>query len=90
MEVASYHVKITGRVQGVWFRSWTKSQAAQWKLSGWVRNRRDGSVEAVISGAVDHVQEMIKAFEVGPPTASVISVEVTSCDPPDEIGFRQL
>ena len=46
----SVHVSIEGRAQGVWYRAWTVEQAEKRSLSGWVRNRRDGSVEAVFSG----------------------------------------
>ena len=89
LEKISYLVRITGRVQGVCFRSWTMNQASLWKVSGWVRSRRDGSVEAVICGSPLHVQEMLRAFKIGPQAAQVTSVDATPCNPPDEPGFRQ-
>ncbi|KAJ3694821.1 hypothetical protein LUZ60_000198 [Juncus effusus] len=65
-------VLIKGRVQGVFFRDWTVENAKQLGLRGWVRNRRDGSVEAVFSGRTDAVQEMVdRRCRVGPPHAAV-------------------
>lgn len=54
----SVHVVISGRVQGAWFRGWTCKQARALHLTGWVRNRRDGTVEAVFCGAQDAVDDM--------------------------------
>lgn len=82
---------VLGRVQGVWYRAWTAERAAELGLSGWVRNRRDGTVEAVFSGPADAVDGMIGACRTGPPLARVESVEV--CDEPapaGEPGFRTL
>ncbi len=69
-------VVISGRVQGVWFRGWTIETARALGLDGWVRNRRDGTVEAVFEGAAAAVDEMLRACERGPPFASVLAVEV--------------
>src|SRR3712207_4138324 len=69
------HVIIHGRVQGVGFRAWTQHQAQLHGLSGWVRNRRDGTVEAVFSGPEDLVQAMFKACEQGPRGSVVERVE---------------
>ncbi len=69
------HVIIHGRVQGVGFRAWTQHQAQLHGLSGWVRNRRDGTVEAVFSGPDDLVQTMLKACEQGPQGSVVERVE---------------
>lgn len=74
--VRTVHVRIEGRVQGVGYRMWTKRTAGALGLRGWVRNRRDGSVEAVFQGDADRVAEMIEASEHGPREASVTKVEV--------------
>ncbi|MDY6903208.1 MAG: acylphosphatase [Thermodesulfobacteriota bacterium] len=71
-----YHVKITGRVQGVYFRMETKRTADAHGVEGWVRNRSDGSVEAVFEGEAEAVEKVLKWCHEGPPAASVTSVEV--------------
>ncbi len=68
---ACIRIRISGRVQGVWFRAWTAEQARELRLSGWVRNRRDGSVEALFSGPEASVREMIERCRQGPPAARV-------------------
>jgi len=70
------HVRIEGRVQGVGYRAWTYRVATALGLTGWVCNRRDGSVEAVFQGPHDKVDQMIGRCAQGPPGASVIGVEV--------------
>ena len=90
LERTTYRVRVTGRVQGVCFRDWTKNQACRLQISGWVRNRRDGSVEALISGFPENIQEMLNVFEVGPPTARVSSIRLKSSGPPLDRGFKQL
>jgi acylphosphatase len=84
----SRHVRVTGRVQGVWFRAWTQKQAQSRGVSGWVRNQPDGSVEAVVSGPGDAVRALIAALHEGPPNAEVENVLVTESDAPPEPGFR--
>ena len=64
-------VLIEGRVQGVWFRAWTREAALSLGLRGWVRNRRDGSVEAVFAGLAGGVADMIARCHDGPPSATV-------------------
>lgn len=66
---------ISGRVQGVWFRNWMVDEARARGLDGWVRNRRDGSVEALVSGPAGAVRESIEACHEGPPMARVDMVE---------------
>jgi len=88
--VAAVRVIVHGRVQGVWFRAWTREHATGRGLAGWVRNLRDGSVEAVFSGDERMVEEMIAACGDGPPRAKVTGVERFPAAPPDEPGFRQL
>ncbi|WP_230533485.1 acylphosphatase [Microvirga roseola] len=69
------HVIIHGRVQGVGFRAWTQHQAQLHGLKGFVRNRRDGTVEALFSGPDDLVAVMLKACRQGPRGAVVERVE---------------
>jgi acylphosphatase len=82
-------LRITGRVQGVWYRGWTVAQARELGLDGWVRNRRDGSVEAVVSGASEQVEELIARCRIGPPAAEVDRVHVTPEAEPVASGFHQ-
>lgn len=70
------HVLISGRVQGVWFRGWTEEKARALGLDGWVRNRRDGAVEAVFSGPEANVDAMLEACAEGPPAAQVADVRI--------------
>lgn len=74
--VRTVHLRIEGRVQGVGFRYWTRKQADRLGLDGWVRNRRDGAVEAVFSGAPDAVTTMEQRCATGPPGAGVTSVHL--------------
>jgi acylphosphatase len=69
------HVIIRGRVQGVGFRAWVQHQAQLHGLSGWVRNRRDGGVEAVISGPDEAVAAMLKACAKGPRGSTIREIE---------------
>ena len=70
------HVIVKGRVQGVFFRAETQHEAMRLGLSGWVRNLRDGSVEAVFEGEEENVRSMIQWSNHGPPAARVIDVSV--------------
>ena len=83
-------VRIEGRVQGVWYRGWTVEQARARGLSGWVRNRFDGSVEALFSGPPDQVQAMLDACRQGPPAAAVTDIKVEPAPTPEEHGFHKL
>ena len=69
------HVTISGRVQGVGYRAWVESEATVRRLEGWVRNRRDGSVDAVFAGPGDVVTGMIAACRRGPSSARVDAVQ---------------
>ena len=73
-------VVISGRVQGVGFRLWVEAEAVSRGLAGWVRNRRDGSVEAVFSGKADAVDAMLEACRKGPSMALVTDVAVADTD----------
>ncbi|MFT6558214.1 acylphosphatase [Sneathiella sp.] len=71
----SLHARIKGRVQGVGYRAWTIETATSLGLKGWVRNRKDGSVEAVFQGDERRLQQMIdKCFE-GPFLARVVDIQ---------------
>jgi acylphosphatase len=72
---AMRHVLIHGRVQAVGYRAWTQSMALRRGIEGWVRNRRDGSVEAVFAGAADAVAAMIAVCRRGPPGAEVDTID---------------
>ena len=74
--VRTARVRIEGRVQGVSYRYWTVEEARVLGLAGWVRNRRDGSVEALFSGAAERVAEMLVRCHDGPAAAAVTSVDV--------------
>lgn len=82
------HVHVTGRVQGVSFRAWTQEQAEARGVSGWVRNRPDGSVEAVIAGPDDAVEALIAALHDGPPAAKVADLHVMEAETPADSGFH--
>ena len=71
-------VRITGKVQGVSFRVWTRDEATQLGLVGWVRNEEDGSVVALIAGPDTATSTMIERFRRGPSGASVSGVETRS------------
>jgi acylphosphatase len=70
------HLRIVGRVQGVGYRYGMQRKAAQLEVQGWVRNLRDGSVEAMISGSPEAVAQMIAWARHGPRNAEVDRVEV--------------
>lgn len=69
------HVIVRGRVQGVGFRAFVEDEAARLHIEGWVRNRSDGTVEAVIAGAPEQVVAMLEACRRGPPSSHVHMVE---------------
>jgi acylphosphatase len=83
-------VRIKGLVQGVGYRAWTESNARALGLGGWVQNRRDGTVEALFSGAAGRIDEMLARTREGPPGAVVEEVAVVGergCAP---VGFAVL
>ena len=81
-------VRSSGRLQGVWYRGWTCDEAVQRGLTGWVRNRGDGSVEALFAGPAGPVEEMINACRQGPPAAEVLKVEIEKADMPEQRRFE--
>jgi acylphosphatase len=85
--VIARRLTIEGRVQGVGFRYALADQARARKLSGWVRNRRDGSVEALVAGPEADVEALIAWSHRGPPAARVSAVKVEAA-PPDWREFE--
>ena len=82
-------VTVTGRVQGVWYRAWTAEEARDLGLDGWVRNRSNGSVEAVLAGSRKDVNAMLRLLEEGPPLAVVETVVFESFRGEVKRGFVQ-
>lgn len=82
------HLHIVGVVQGVGYRAAFARKADALKLSGWVRNRIDGSVEATISGTTDMVDRMIDWARHGPPGAQVRAVSVSDAADPDAVAAQ--
>jgi acylphosphatase len=79
---------ITGIVQAVGFRAWVEQHAERIGLRGWVRNRRDGSVEAVFAGDASKVDEMLTMCWRGPPASQVDGVSIEDAPMPEVIGFE--
>ena len=85
---AIVHVTVRGRVQGVGYRACVEDQAILNDLQGWVRNRADGSVEAVFAGPADDVTAMVAACHKGPPAARVNAV-VEEPGTADQLALRR-
>ena len=81
---------ISGRVQGVGFRDWMVAEAGRLGVFGWVRNRQDGSVEAVLDGEEAAVAELLRACRRGPRLAEVTEILEELSEAPDGPGFRKL
>jgi acylphosphatase len=88
MNTTIRRVTIRGRVQGVGYRAWVEHQAVRLGLDGWVRNRRDGSVEALFAGPEDVVAEMMARCRRGPSAAHVDAVAAEQAQP-DELNLRR-
>lgn len=73
--MTSVHCVVSGRVQGVWFRAWTRQQALELGLAGWVRNLADGSVETVAQGSEAAIQEFRQRLWQGSPGSHVVGVD---------------
>jgi len=81
------HVRVTGQVQGVFFRAWTREQADRLDVRGWVRNSADGSVEAHIEGTEESVAQLIQLLQRGPPGARVDDLQVIDVEPENRDWF---
>jgi acylphosphatase len=84
------HVVISGRVQGVGFRAFVEREAETLRLDGWVRNRRDGTVEAVFAGDEGEIQHILMELNAGPPAAAVTDVRTGPYEGPIPTGFSSL
>lgn len=82
------HLLISGRVQGVFYRAFTKEVAESLGLKGWVRNLRDGRVEAVFEGDEDKISIAIERCKEGPPYAKVDNIEITWSEPEGLVDFE--
>ena len=81
-------VVVVGRVQGVWFRQSCADEARLRGVTGWVRNRGDGAVEAVFEGAAESVAAMVAWCRLGPPLAEVTTIDVSEESPEGLESFR--
>lgn len=75
------HLRVSGRVQGVGFRAWLRREALREGVAGWVRNRRDGTVEAVLQGEAEAVEALVRRARLGPPAARVTGVTASPAPP---------
>lgn len=82
-------LRIHGIVQGVGYRNSLHAQARQLGLAGWVRNRSDGTVEALVAGPAAAIDTIIEWARRGPPAARVSKVDWESTSPPDSLGFTR-
>ena len=88
MSQVALHVRITGRVQGVFFRAWAAEQARGLGVQGWVRNAHDGSVEAHLEGDKTAVQQLVDLLHQGPPSAHVAAVDAQVAEPEGSDRFE--
>jgi acylphosphatase len=84
------HLRIEGRVHGVGYREWLVREASRLGLYGWVRNRRDGSVEALVAGDEAAVRVLLSLCRRGPALARVDRITESFAEPPMEPGFRRM
>jgi acylphosphatase len=81
MSLVALHIRVTGTVQGVFFRAWAAERARALGVNGWVRNASDGSVEGHLEGDKSAVQQLVNLLHRGPPSAQVAAVDVSMADP---------
>jgi acylphosphatase len=88
MSQVCLHVRVTGLVQGVFFRAWAAERARSLGVRGWVRNAPDGSVEGHLEGDKTAVQQLVELLNQGPPSAQVSRVDVEVAEPEGAGGFE--
>lgn len=81
-------VIVRGNVQGVFFRDSARRRAQQHGVRGWVSNRSDGAVEAVLEGPLEDVEQVLRFFETGPPRAEVQDAQVSEEEPEGLTSFE--
>jgi len=89
MGTVARHLTIHGKVQGVFYRGWAVEVARRLGLAGWVRNRIDGSVEALVEGQDDAVERFIALAGQGPPAARVARIDVAEVAAGGHLKFEQ-
>jgi acylphosphatase len=87
MMAIARRLRVSGLVQGVFFRAWTRDQADELGIAGWVRNCSDGSVEARVEGEPQAVSNLIERMRRGPPNARVDDLKVEEAEPEGSTGF---
>ena len=87
-EITSLNVRVEGVVQGVSYRAFVAAEARKLGLSGWVRNRSDGTVEALVSGPTKTVEAYVAACARGPAGARVTHIDLHNAEAPAEAGFQ--
>jgi acylphosphatase len=88
-DITSLRMKVEGFVQAVGYRNFAIEQAQALKLDGWIRNRSDGTVEALVSGPTKAVEDFIGACTRGPAGSKVTSIDLHKAEPPEEKGFHR-
>lgn len=81
----AYRVVVHGRVQGVYFRAYTADRGKALNLSGWVRNRHDGTVETFFQGNPEETASMLDWLSMGSPSSAVARLDVQECPPDREL-----
>lgn len=89
MPLVARHLMIHGRVQGVWYRAWAVETARQLGLAGWVRNRSNGCVEALVEGEAEVAERFVALAQNGPPAAKVARIDVVEVDVEGLSGFEK-
>jgi acylphosphatase len=87
-DLTTLRLRIEGGVQGVGYRFFARDEARKLGLDGWIRNRSDGSVEALVSGPTKSVESFVEICMRGPQGARVTNVDMHAADPPTEHGFH--
>jgi len=87
-DLTTLRLRIEGAVQAVGYRNYVVTEARRLGLDGWVRNRSDGSVEALVSGPTGAVEAVVAVCMRGPPGARVTNVDMHVADAPTERGFQ--
>ena len=88
-DITTLRLRIEGSVQAVGFRYFAMGEARRLGIAGWIRNRSDGTVEALASGSTKAVEEFVAICMRGPPGARVTNLDLHQADPPAEPGFHR-